>query len=100
MTGEGSVAPRESLDRLLLDGPRRYTRAQVAELAGVPGERTRQLWRALGFADVPDDDPAFTDADVRAPAPLAGPVHSGVVEPGGGGAPPPAPGQSRVPPAR
>jgi adenylate cyclase len=73
---------REALERLLLDGPRRYTRAQVAELAGVPGERTRQLWRALGFADVPDDDPAFTDADVRALARLAALIDSGFVEPG------------------
>ena len=73
---------REALERLLLDGPRRYTRAQVAELTGVPGERTRQLWRALGFADVPDDDPAFTDADVRALARLAALIDSGFVEPG------------------
>ena len=39
--GEGPVADaREALERLLLDGPRRYTRLQVAELAGMPPERT------------------------------------------------------------
>jgi adenylate cyclase len=79
---ESGPDPREALEELLLDGPRRYTRAQVAELAGVPGERTRQLWRALGFADVPDDDPAFTDADVTALARLAALIDSGFVEPG------------------
>ena len=55
---------REALERLLLDGPRRYTRLQVAELSGMPPERTQRLWRALGFPDAADDDPAFTDADV------------------------------------
>ena len=59
-------AAREALERLLLDGPRRYTRLQVAELAGMPPERTQRLWRALGFPDAADDDPAFTDADVAA----------------------------------
>jgi adenylate cyclase len=78
----GGPDPREALERLLLDGPRRYTRAQVAELAGLPGERTRQLWRALGFADVPEDDPAFTDADVTALARLSALIDSGFVEPG------------------
>ena len=57
---------REALERLLLDGPRRYTRLQVAELAGMAPERTQRLWRALGFPDAADDDPAFTDADVQA----------------------------------
>jgi adenylate cyclase len=87
VSGPGNPAgsgpdPREALEELLLDGPRRYTRAQVAELAGVPGERTRQLWRALGFADVPEDDPAFTDADVTALARLSALIDSGFVEPG------------------
>ena len=54
----------EALERLLLDGPRRYTRLQVAELSGMAPERTQRLWRALGFPDAADDDPAFTDADV------------------------------------
>jgi adenylate cyclase len=48
----------------------------------VPGERTRQLWRALGFADVPDGEAAFTDADVRALALLAALIDSGFVQPG------------------
>ncbi len=32
---------RGALERLLLGGPRRYTRLQVADLAGMPQERTR-----------------------------------------------------------
>jgi adenylate cyclase len=48
----------------------------------VPSEQTRRLWRALGFADVPDDDLAFTDADVTALARLSALIDSGFVEPG------------------
>jgi adenylate cyclase len=54
------------LERELLGGERRYTRHQVAELAGVPIERCVELWHALGFADVEDDVQAFTDRDVWA----------------------------------
>ena len=73
---------REALLRLLLGGPRRYTRLQVAAMAEMPSERTQRLWRALGFPDVADDDPVFTDADVRALALLSALIDSGFVEPG------------------
>ncbi|RBM23459.1 adenylate/guanylate cyclase domain-containing protein [Prauserella sp. PE36] len=59
-------ALQRRLERILLGGKRKYTRLQVAERSGVPEERTRQLWRALGFAAVPDDQVVFTDADVEA----------------------------------
>ena len=70
---------REALERLLLDGPRRYTRLQVAELSGMAPERTQRLWRALGFPDAADDDPAFTDADVQALGVLGELIDSGFV---------------------
>ncbi|WP_116452654.1 adenylate/guanylate cyclase domain-containing protein [Blastococcus litoris] len=72
---------REALERLLLDGPRRYTRLEVAQLAGMPPERTQRLWRALGFPDAADDDPAFTDADVAALGVLSSMIESGFVGP-------------------
>jgi adenylate cyclase len=72
---------REALERLLLDGPRRYTRLQVAGMAGMEPHRTQRLWRALGFPDVADDDPAFTDADVRALGVLSTLIESGFVGP-------------------
>jgi len=75
-------AAREALERLLLDGPRRYTRLQVAELSGMAPQRTQRLWRALGFPDAADDDPAFTDADVQALGVLSTLIDSGFVEPG------------------
>ena len=72
---------REALERLLLHGPRRYTRLQVGQLAGMPSERTQRLWRALGFPDAADDDPAFTDADVAALGVLSALIDSGFVDP-------------------
>src|SRR5947209_4071550 len=50
-----------ALERELLGGDRVYTRDQVAQRAGVSTEHARTLWRALGFADLNDDNVAFTD---------------------------------------
>jgi adenylate cyclase len=78
---DAGVAARDQLERLLLDGPRRWTRLQVAERAGIPPERTQRLWRALGFPDAADDDPIFTDADVAALGVLRELIDSGFVGP-------------------
>jgi adenylate cyclase len=64
-TSDTAALP-ERVERLLLRGPRRYTRRQVHDLTGMPDSRTRRLWRSLGFADIPDDDVVFTDADLDA----------------------------------
>jgi adenylate cyclase len=69
------------VEELLLGGVRRFTRLEVAALAGMPAERTQRLWRALGFADVPDEDPVFTDADVAALGRLEALIESGFVGP-------------------
>ena len=80
--GEGAVEnARDALERLLLDGPRRYTRLQVAAMSGMAPERTLRLWRALGFPDAADDDPAFTDADIVALNVLSTLIDSGFVGP-------------------
>lgn len=63
---EVTDAVQRRIEEVLLGGKRKYTRAEVAELSGVPPERTHRLWRALGFATVGDDDVVFTDADVEA----------------------------------
>jgi adenylate cyclase len=56
----------ERVEELLLHGPRKYTRADVAARSGVSPDDSRRLWRALGFASVADDEVVFTDGDVRA----------------------------------
>ncbi|MEI4271999.1 adenylate/guanylate cyclase domain-containing protein [Klenkia sp. LSe6-5] len=55
---------------------------EVAARAGVDPGRTQRLWRALGFADVGDDERVFTDADVDALATLGALIDSGFVDRG------------------
>ena len=71
----------ERLERIVLGGARRYTRVEVEERSGVARERNERLWRALGFADVDDDDVVFTDADVEALKLIDGFVDSGLIDP-------------------
>ncbi|MGV9365098.1 adenylate/guanylate cyclase domain-containing protein [Amycolatopsis sp. NPDC003731] len=80
MTGPGEEL-QQRLERVLLGGRRKYTRLEVAEKAGVPDERSRRLWRALGFATVRDDEVVFTDADVEAMRTADQLVQSGLIDP-------------------
>jgi adenylate cyclase len=72
---------QQRLERILLGGRRKYTRLEVAERAGVPDDRSRRLWRALGFATVRDDEVVFTDADVEAMRTADQLVRSGLIDP-------------------
>lgn len=56
----------EKVEQMLLGGPRKYNRAQVAEVAQISPEEARRLWRALGFAAVDDADVVFTEGDALA----------------------------------
>lgn len=71
----------ERLERIVLGGPRRYTRLDVEQLSGVERERTERLWRALGFADAADEDVVFTDADLNALRLIDGLVGFGFIHP-------------------
>ena len=53
-------------DRMLIPSRRRYTRGQISELTGIELSKLERFWRALGFANVDDDEPAFTDLDLEA----------------------------------
>lgn len=57
---------RVTAERVLSLGGARHSVDEVARLAGVPADEVRHLWRALGFADVADEDRFFTSADVAA----------------------------------
>jgi adenylate cyclase len=70
----------DSLERALLGGPLRWRRREVAARAGVSQLSSRKLWRALGFANVGDEDVAFTDADVEALARVTRLVRSGLLD--------------------
>lgn len=55
-----------ALEEHLLGQRPRLTQRQVADEAGVPLEVANELWHLLGFAQVDDDEAAFTEADVEA----------------------------------
>ncbi len=51
---------------VLLGAPPTLTPADVWERAGADEALARELWAAMGFAQIPSDAPALTDADVEA----------------------------------
>jgi adenylate cyclase len=53
-----------ALDREVLPGQRKYTLRELAARGKTDLATTRAIWRAIGFPDIPDDLPAFTEADV------------------------------------
>lgn len=71
---------RSEVEETLLGGRLRYTRREVAELAGVPFPYAQRLWRAMGFAEVGDDEVAFTDADLATLERAAGLLRSGFLD--------------------
>ena len=77
---ESSPATAARLERRLLGGPRRLRRREVARQVGVSLLSARKLWRALGFANVTDQDVAFTDADADALRRTVGLVRAGLVD--------------------
>ena len=54
-----------AVDYLLLGAPI-YTAPEIAEKAGIDEDTARRYWRALGFADIPGEETAFTDLDLAA----------------------------------
>ncbi|MFE7796398.1 adenylate/guanylate cyclase domain-containing protein [Nocardia sp. NPDC057440] len=63
---ENSELVQSVVESYLLDGPRRYSRNEVAAQAGASTQLTGRLWAALGFPAVADDAVDYTDADVAA----------------------------------
>ncbi len=77
----GDPAPDEALEELILGAPRRYTRQQVGEDAGLDLETGRRLWRALGFPETADDEVLFTERDLEAVRLMGRLTDAGVLEP-------------------
>lgn len=57
-----------------------YPRSEAAERAGFTVDELGRLWRALGFAELPDESPGFTDADVEALRGVAELAQEGLVD--------------------
>lgn len=56
----------------------RWTAEEVAERSGTSPERTRRIWRALGFPEPESEAPFFTDGDVEAMQVLNRLIDSGI----------------------
>ena len=54
------------IDQMLFPGRPRYDEATLVGLVGVEREYARALWRAMGFAALPEDEVAFYDDDLDA----------------------------------
>jgi len=72
--------PVSDLQLKLLGGPRRWRRREVARAVGVSLLSARKLWRALGFANVTDQDVAFTDGDAEALGRVVTLVREGLID--------------------
>ena len=55
----------EDLEAALLGAPCTLTREDVAAQVGIPEGQARALWTAMGFAEVPPGEQAFTRLDVE-----------------------------------
>jgi adenylate cyclase len=71
----------EALEELVLGAPRRYTRVQVSDAAGLDLAEGRRLWRSLGFPEVADEDVLFTEQDLEAVRLMSRLTDAGVLEP-------------------
>ncbi|GAA0896671.1 adenylate/guanylate cyclase domain-containing protein [Pseudonocardia zijingensis] len=76
-----SDAPEDALEELILGAPRRYTRRQVTEDAGLDLATGTRLWRALGFAEAGDDEVLFTERDLEAVRLMTRLTEAGVLAP-------------------
>ena len=57
-----------------------YRREDVARLAGIDHERSVKWWRAMGFAEVPEDVAAFAELDIEIAKRLAAVAGAGLVD--------------------
>lgn len=71
----------DDLETLLLGEPAVLTREDVEALAPLPIEQATQIWTAMGFAEIPYGQQAFTHADVTALKTAASLLELGVIDP-------------------
>ncbi|WP_394215729.1 adenylate/guanylate cyclase domain-containing protein [Brachybacterium vulturis] len=68
-----------ALEKILLQGPRKYSRRDLDRQQGIPERLTSVYWRSLGFTPVDEDTVVFTDEDAHAIGDLAAIVEEGVI---------------------
>ena len=80
-TSDNVSAIIEAITETLLGQPLTLTRLEVAKKSGQLPELNASRWRALGFPEVPDDDVAFTKADVDALKATQALIQLGFIDP-------------------
>ena len=60
-----------ALEKVLLQGPRKYSRRDLADQQDIPERLTSVYWRSLGFTPVDEDTVVFTEEDAYAIGDLA-----------------------------
>ncbi|WP_308259376.1 adenylate/guanylate cyclase domain-containing protein [Pseudonocardia sp. H11422] len=70
-----------ALEEIVLGAPRRYTRPEVIERAGLALDEGRRLWRALGFPEVSDTELLFTERDIEAARLMSQLTDAGILAP-------------------
>ena len=68
------------VDHLLVPTGHRLTQSEVAVRTDIPVDVAKRFWRALGFLDVDEDEPAFTDMDIEAVQLFQSLVALGIVD--------------------
>jgi adenylate cyclase len=79
----GAAAPTEPsamLYRAVGLGQAGYRREDVARLAGIDHDRSVRWWRAMGFAEVAEDVPAFAELDIEIVKRLVALTGAGLVD--------------------
>ncbi|WP_114855606.1 adenylate/guanylate cyclase domain-containing protein [Brachybacterium sp. YJGR34] len=66
-----------ALEKVLLQGSRKYSRRDLARQQDIPERLTSVYWRALGFTPVDEDTVVFTEEDAYAIGDLAAIVEEG-----------------------
>ncbi|MCW2669402.1 MAG: pH-sensitive adenylate cyclase, partial [Frankiales bacterium] len=70
----------DDLDAVLLGEPLTLDREDVERLSGVPADVARDVWAAMGFAEISYGEKAFTNADVQALRTAAELLDLGIVD--------------------
>ncbi|AXK45558.1 adenylate/guanylate cyclase domain-containing protein [Brachybacterium saurashtrense] len=68
-----------ALEKVLLQGPRKYSRRDLSEQHDIPERLTSVYWRSLGFTPVDEDTVVFTEEDAYAIGDLAAVVEEGAI---------------------
>ncbi|APX32473.1 adenylate cyclase [Brachybacterium sp. P6-10-X1] len=68
-----------ALEKVLLQGPRKFSRRDLAEQQDIPERLAAVYWRSLGFSPVDEDTVVFTEEDAYSIGDLSAIVEEGVL---------------------